>query len=216
MAARREPCRLAARPRACRRAADAVARTAEGADPQRRACGRRSAGPRSGDQGSRRRSSSSWPSPNRGPRITKRRTSRSTIAFEDEHLLVVDKPAGLVVHPAAGQFRRDTGQCAAPPLRRQPVGDRRRRAAGHRPPDRQGHVRPAGRSPRPTLPMKVWRGSSRRTRIDRRYLAIVSGDSEPGSRQRSTPRSRARRPTARRSRSSGAAAASARSRTGGG
>ena len=27
-----------------------------------------------------------------------------TIAFEDEHLLVVDKPAGLVVHPAAGNF----------------------------------------------------------------------------------------------------------------
>lgn len=25
-----------------------------------------------------------------------------TIAFEDEHLLVVDKPAGLVIHPAAG------------------------------------------------------------------------------------------------------------------
>jgi len=27
-----------------------------------------------------------------------------TIIFEDEHLLVVDKPAGLVVHPAAGNF----------------------------------------------------------------------------------------------------------------
>src|SRR4051794_2557610 len=26
------------------------------------------------------------------------------IVFEDEHLLVVDKPAGLVVHPAAGNF----------------------------------------------------------------------------------------------------------------
>src|SRR5438034_532217 len=26
------------------------------------------------------------------------------IAFEDEHLLVVDKPPGLVVHPAAGNF----------------------------------------------------------------------------------------------------------------
>ena len=26
------------------------------------------------------------------------------IAFEDEHLLVVDKPAGLVVHPAAGNL----------------------------------------------------------------------------------------------------------------
>jgi 23S rRNA pseudouridine1911/1915/1917 synthase len=29
---------------------------------------------------------------------------RLEIAFEDEHLLVVDKPAGLVVHPAAGNF----------------------------------------------------------------------------------------------------------------
>lgn len=27
-----------------------------------------------------------------------------TIVFEDEHLLVVEKPAGLVVHPAAGNF----------------------------------------------------------------------------------------------------------------
>src|SRR4051812_16278953 len=27
-----------------------------------------------------------------------------SIVFEDEHLLVVDKPAGLVVHPAAGNF----------------------------------------------------------------------------------------------------------------
>ncbi|HET7604881.1 MAG TPA: RluA family pseudouridine synthase [Sphingomicrobium sp.] len=27
-----------------------------------------------------------------------------TIVFEDEHLLVLDKPAGLVVHPAAGNF----------------------------------------------------------------------------------------------------------------
>src|SRR6185295_575393 len=27
-----------------------------------------------------------------------------TVAFEDEHLLVVDKPAGLVVHPAAGNL----------------------------------------------------------------------------------------------------------------
>jgi 23S rRNA pseudouridine1911/1915/1917 synthase len=27
-----------------------------------------------------------------------------TIVFEDEHLIVIDKPAGLVVHPAAGNF----------------------------------------------------------------------------------------------------------------
>ena len=31
-----------------------------------------------------------------------RRTFRSNIVFEDEHLIVVDKPAGMVVHPAAG------------------------------------------------------------------------------------------------------------------
>ncbi len=29
-------------------------------------------------------------------------TSEYTIAYEDEHLLVIDKPAGLVVHPARG------------------------------------------------------------------------------------------------------------------
>lgn len=27
-----------------------------------------------------------------------------TVVFEDEHLIVIDKPAGLVVHPAAGNF----------------------------------------------------------------------------------------------------------------
>src|SRR5206468_8060462 len=27
-----------------------------------------------------------------------------TVVFEDEHLLVIDKPAGLVVHPAAGNL----------------------------------------------------------------------------------------------------------------
>ena len=27
-----------------------------------------------------------------------------TIAYEDEHLIVIDKPAGMVVHPAAGNF----------------------------------------------------------------------------------------------------------------
>ena len=43
-------------------------------------------------------------SPSRRRRITSRRTSRSKIVFEDEHLLVVDKPAGLVVHPAAGNL----------------------------------------------------------------------------------------------------------------
>ena len=37
-------------------------------------------------------------------RITKPQDIPLTIVFEDEHLLVVDKPAGLVVHPAAGNL----------------------------------------------------------------------------------------------------------------
>jgi 23S rRNA pseudouridine1911/1915/1917 synthase len=41
--------------------------------------------------------------------------------FEDEHLIVIDKPAGLVVHPAAA-ISTALGQCAAPPLRRQLSG----------------------------------------------------------------------------------------------
>ena len=37
-----------------------------------------------------------------------RRTSRSTIVYEDDDLLIVDKPAGLVVHPVAGHHDGDT------------------------------------------------------------------------------------------------------------
>ncbi len=36
-------------------------------------------------------------------------TSRSTVVLEDEALMVIDKPAGVVVHPGAG---RRTGTLA--------------------------------------------------------------------------------------------------------
>ena len=67
------------------------------------------------------------------------------IAYEDDDLIVVDKQAGLVVHPAPGNPDRTPGECAARPLWRQPLGDRRRAAARYRPPPRQGHQRPHGR-----------------------------------------------------------------------
>src|SRR5215212_4740581 len=35
------------------------------------------------------------------------------IAYEDEHLLVVDKPAGVVVHPARGHRARTLSQALA-------------------------------------------------------------------------------------------------------
>jgi 23S rRNA pseudouridine1911/1915/1917 synthase len=44
-----------------------------------------------------------------------RRTIPLDIVYEDEHLLVIDKPAGLVVHPAAGNPDRDLAECAASP-----------------------------------------------------------------------------------------------------
>jgi 23S rRNA-/tRNA-specific pseudouridylate synthase len=62
------------------------------------------------------------------------------VVFEDAHLIVLDKPAGLVVHPAPGAARRHARQRAPAPLRRQPVGRGRRAASRHRAPDRQGHV----------------------------------------------------------------------------
>ena len=68
-----------------------------------------------------------------------------TIVFEDEHLLVVDKPAGLVVHPAAGNLDGTLVNALLHHCARHAVGHRRRGAAGHRPPDRQGYVGAAGR-----------------------------------------------------------------------
>ena len=67
------------------------------------------------------------------------------IVYEDEHLLVVDKPAGLVVHPAAGN--RD-GTLVNALLHHcggslSGIGGVAR--PGHRPPHRQGHVGAAGR-----------------------------------------------------------------------
>ena len=79
------------------------------------------------------------------------------VVYEDDDLIVIDKPAGLVVHPAAGN---QTGtlvnaliaHCGGEPLRH-----RRRDAAGHRPPARQGHQRPDGGRqdrPRPSGPCR--------------------------------------------------------------
>ena len=65
------------------------------------------------------------------------------IVWEDEHLLVVDKPAGLVVHPA-GSTR--TGTLVQGLLDTAPrVGTTT--IAGHRPPARSRHLGPAGRRP---------------------------------------------------------------------
>jgi 23S rRNA pseudouridine1911/1915/1917 synthase len=49
-------------------------------------------------------------------------TSPFTIAYEDEHLLVVDKPAGLVVHPARGHREGTLSQLLGSAVAGGPVG----------------------------------------------------------------------------------------------
>ncbi len=43
------------------------------------------------------------------------------IVFEDDDIVVIDKPKNLVVHPAAGARDRHAGQRADRPLRRKPL-----------------------------------------------------------------------------------------------
>ena len=74
--------------RACRRGS----RTGRSPSTARRSGGRRHA----------RRSATSWPSRCPMPRLAaswRPKTSGSIVLYEDEHLLALDKPAGIVVHP---------------------------------------------------------------------------------------------------------------------
>jgi 23S rRNA pseudouridine1911/1915/1917 synthase len=101
------------------------------------------------------------------------------IAYEDEHLLVVDKPAGMVVHPSAGHSGGTLAQALVD-----------RGIAGGDEPERPGIVH---RLDRDTSGLLVVARSEeaygrlqelvRQRSLDRRYLAFVRG----------TPRSRSGR-----------------------
>ena len=58
------------------------------------------------------------------------------LVYEDEHLIVIDKPAGTRRSSGARPFGRHPRQRADPPLRAEPLGRRRSEAAGHRAPAR--------------------------------------------------------------------------------
>ena len=58
------------------------------------------------------------------------------VVLEDEHLMVVDKPAGVVVHPGAGRRTGTLAQALRGPRRRRA----RPRARGDRAPARPRHV----------------------------------------------------------------------------
>ena len=63
------------------------------------------------------------------------------ILYEDEDLMVVNKPKGMVVHPSAGHFIRYSCKCYFISLSGTSVRDQWDYAAGYRPQDRYGHHR---------------------------------------------------------------------------
>jgi 23S rRNA pseudouridine1911/1915/1917 synthase len=93
-----------------------------------------------------------------------------TIAYEDEHLLVVDKPAGVVVHPAPGHRSGTLVQALAG------------RAAGGDNPDRPGIVHRLDRETSGLLVVArsepvhaALKALLAQRRITREYLALVEG-----------------------------------------
>jgi 23S rRNA pseudouridine1911/1915/1917 synthase len=97
-------------------------------------------------------------------------TEEFAIAYEDEHLLVIDKPAGLVVHPARGHRTGTLAQLLGPT------------AAGGSDPERAGIVHRLDRDTSGLLVVARSDEAHRRLqralaerRIVREYLALVHG-----------------------------------------
>jgi 23S rRNA pseudouridine1911/1915/1917 synthase len=100
-------------------------------------------------------------------------TSDFMVAYEDEYLLVVDKPAGLVVHPARGHREGTLAQLLAP------LGAR---GAGGGDPDRAGIVHRLDRDTSGLLLVarseqahRLLQRALAQRRIEREYLALVQG-----------------------------------------
>ena len=101
------------------------------------------------------------------------------IVFEDDHLLVVDKPAGMVTHPGAG---RSTGTLAAAALAHAPE------IAGVGGPRRPGIVHRLDKGTSGLLVLAKTRPAYdaltallARREVSRRYVCIVRGELRPAS-----------------------------------
>jgi 23S rRNA pseudouridine1911/1915/1917 synthase len=98
------------------------------------------------------------------------------IAYADEYLLVVDKPAGLVVHPARGHREGTLAQLLAP------LTAGALAAGGEGDPDRAGIVHRLDRDTsglllvaRSVQAHRLLQRALARRRIEREYLALVQG-----------------------------------------
>jgi 23S rRNA pseudouridine1911/1915/1917 synthase len=117
------------------------------------------------------------------------------LAYQDEHLLVVDKPAALTIHPGSGASR---GTLAAQLLS---LG-----AAGGEDPDRPGIVHRLDRDTSGLLVVArtdeayaALGEAVRRREVDRRYLALVRGTPRSRTGRIDAPLGRDRREPTRRS-----------------
>ena len=112
------------------------------------------------------------------------------IVYEDAYLLVVDKPAGLVTHPAPGH----SGTTLAEALAGHAAGGSHPRACRHRAPARPGHLGSARRGPLGRCARPAPADDAPRE-ITREYLALVSGhpDAESGTIDAPIGRDRGRR-----------------------
>ena len=70
------------------------------------------------------------------PALPKGETIPLNIIYEDDAIIVIDKPRGPCRPPGCRSCLRHAGQRADRPLWRKPVGDRRDQTARHRPPAR--------------------------------------------------------------------------------
>jgi 23S rRNA pseudouridine1911/1915/1917 synthase len=92
-----------------------------------------------------------------------------TIAYEDEHLLVIDKGAGLVVHPARGHHEDTLSQLLAPRLA---GGDAERAGVVHRlDRDTSGLLVLA----RTEEAHRLLQRAIAERRVEREYVALVEG-----------------------------------------
>ena len=119
------------------------------------------------------------------------------VVYEDDDIIVIDKPEEPCRASRRRQLDRHAGQRADRPLRRQPLRHRRRAAARHRAPARQGHDRPHGggeerpRAPRARRPIR--RPWPQRRAVRARLSRLRLGRARTGRTAPSTSRSTATR-----------------------
>ena len=124
------------------------------------------------------------------------------VVWEDEHLLVVDKPAGVVVHPGAGHHERHARARPARARRcrgrRGPPGDRPSARPRHLRPARRRALRRGARAPAGADPPPGRRPALSRARQGHAALAHGTDRGSDRPRPRSTRRAtRSTRPTPR-------------------